>query len=153
MDRFSTWAVYRGPCGPPDDATRSPPCRGPSATVDPVVTLAAASLRRPRFTRHDSALGRAFYVADELWRIPPRQALATVVDPCAASASRPSLSFDLRDRQQRGQCYEILLVDGTPDELAMWMDGLFLAELWDDLMMPRTIRGRWQPVIDAAWAL
>lgn len=123
----------------------------PSATVPAVVTLAAGSLRRPRFTRHDSALGRAFYVADELWRIPPRRALATLVDPGAASASRPSLSFDLRDRQQRGQCYEILLVDGSPDELETWVDGLFLAELWDDLMMPRTIRGRWQPVIDAAW--
>jgi len=110
-------------------------------------------VKRPRFVRHESALGRPFHVADRLWRIPPRQALATVTNPGAGSgAARSSLSFDLRDRQQRGQCYEILLVDGTPDEIATWVDGLFLAELWDALVLPRTIRLQWQPVIDAAWA-
>jgi hypothetical protein len=110
------------------------------------------SMKPPRFIRHDSALGRPFYVAEQLWRIPPRQALATVTNPGAASgAARTSLSFDLRDRQQRSQCYEILLVDGTPEELATHVDGLFLAELWDELVLPRTIRRQWQPVIEAGW--
>ena len=121
-----------------------------SSTLWHVVT-SSFTLGRARFTRHDSALGRPFYVADRLWRIPPRQALATVTNPGAASgAARSTLSFDLRDRQQRSQCYEILLVDGTPDELATWVDGLFLVELWDDLVLPRTIRLQWQPVIETA---
>lgn len=117
-----------------------------------MASVPLVSVRRPRFTRHDSALGRPFYVADQLWRIPPRQALATVTNPGAASGTaRSSLSFDLRDRQQRGQCYEILLVDGTPDELATHVDGLFLAELWDELVLPRTIRRQWDAVIEAGW--
>lgn len=117
-----------------------------------MASVPLVSVKRPRFTRHDSALGRPFYVADQLWRIPPRQALATVTNPGAASgAARSSLSFDLRDRQQRSQCYEILLVDGDPDELATHVDGLFLAELWDELVLPRTIRRQWETVIEAGW--
>lgn len=68
-----------------------------------------------------------------------------------SGAARSRLTFDLRDRQQRGQCYEILLADGSADELASWVDGLFLVELWEQLSLPRTIRGAWQAVIDSAW--
>lgn len=117
-----------------------------------MASVPLVSVKPPRFTRHESALGRPFYVADQLWRIPPSRALATVTNPGVASGSaRSSLRFDLRDRQQRSQCYEILLVDGSPDELATWVDGLFLAEVWDELVLPRTIRRQWQPIIDAAW--
>ncbi len=37
-----------------------------------------------------------------------------------------------------------------PDDLLRYVDGLLLVDLWDELVLPREVRGAWQPVIDTA---
>lgn len=48
--------------------------------------------------------------------------------------------------------YEIVLREGRPEDIVQWVDGAFLIDLWDELVLPREIRSAWAPVIDAVLA-
>lgn len=54
---------------------------------------------------------------------------------------------DLADRRQRARTYETVLREGGPDGI---VDGALLVDLWEELVLPRTIRAAWQPLIDEA---
>ncbi len=43
--------------------------------------------------------------------------------------------------------YEIVLREGTPDDVLAYLDGALLIDLWDDLVIPRDIRAVWAPLI------
>jgi hypothetical protein len=58
--------------------------------------------------------------------------------------------FDLGVRSDRGKAYEILLSEGLPEDIAMFVDGALLVDLWGDLFLPLHVRVGWQPLIDAA---
>lgn len=61
--------------------------------------------------------------------------------------SDPRRVFELRDRRQRARVYEIVLREGTLDDLLTYVDGVLLVELWDDLVLPRAVRDVWTPLI------
>jgi hypothetical protein len=61
--------------------------------------------------------------------------------------SDPGRRFDLRDRSQRARVYEIVLREGTPDDVLGYLDGALLIDMWDDLVIPRDIRAAWTPLI------
>ncbi len=102
------------------------------------------------FREHPVGRGRPFVVADRLWRLAIEDAVARVTLPIEVNWSRPGASFDLRDRRQRARCYEVVLREGTAVDLRRFIDGAFLVDLWDDLVLPRELRAAWQPVIEAA---
>jgi hypothetical protein len=93
--------------------------------------------------------GRPCWVPDRLWRLPPAEALADVVLPLELNWSAPGRRYATRDRRQRARLYELLLREGTPSDLERWIDGVLLADLWDDMVLPRSIRRAWQPVLDS----
>jgi hypothetical protein len=64
--------------------------------------------------------------------------------------SQPGREFDLSDRQQRAQVYEIVLREGTGTDVSTYVDGALLADIWPELILPIAIRREWQPLIDAA---
>ena len=94
--------------------------------------------------------GRSFWLPTGLGRLPVTQAVATVVLPLHLNWSAPRRTFRLADREQRARAYEIVLREGGPDELAAYIDGALLVDLWPELILPREIRAAWTPVIAAA---
>jgi transcriptional regulator with XRE-family HTH domain len=106
--------------------------------VEPHVTFSEVEMRR----------GRPIFVADRLWRLPIKEALATVTLPLGLNWSRPGFAFALGDRRQRARCYEIVLREGMPADILRFVDGALLVDLWADLVIPRDVRGAWQPIVD-----
>lgn len=54
---------------------------------------------------------------------------------------------DLSDRGQRARVYEVVLREGTPDDMRSFIDGALLVDLWDELVLPRRLRSAWDPVL------
>ncbi len=94
--------------------------------------------------------GRSIWVPSRLGRLPVNRALATVVLPLHLNWSEPRRTFRLADRAQRARAYEIVLREGGPDDLAAYVDGALLVDLWPEIVLPREIREAWTPVIAAA---
>jgi hypothetical protein len=53
--------------------------------------------------------------------------------------------FDLRSRGDRARVYEIVLQEGRPADILAYVDGALLADLWDDLVLPRAVRSASAP--------
>jgi transcriptional regulator with XRE-family HTH domain len=109
-------------------------------TAEPKVTFREVPLRR----------GRPIFVADRLWRLSVREALAEVTLPLELNWSRPGATFRLGDRRQRARCYEVVLREGMPADIVRYVDGALLVDLWPELVLPREIRNPWQAVVDEA---
>ncbi len=101
------------------------------------------------FTQHTAKGVRPFWVPDRLWRGRLPECFATVSLRDHAYL-RGVTRLSLRRRPSRRRMYELLLRNGFPEELRDWIDGALLVDLWDDLKIPRAIRGAWQPAVDLA---
>ena len=106
----------------------------------------------PRVTFHEvrGARGRTLAVPEALPRLPVRQALASVVLPLHLSWSPPGQPLDLADRRQRARAYEVVLREGRAIDVARYVDGVLLVDLWDELVLPRDVRQAWAPLIAAS---
>ncbi len=102
-----------------------------------------------RITFRDTAIGRgrSIPVPDALPRLPVHQALATVQLPIHLNWSDRDRRFDLRDGQQRARVYEIILREGTADDVLTYIDGALLLDLWEELVLPKEVRAAWDDVI------
>jgi transcriptional regulator with XRE-family HTH domain len=94
--------------------------------------------------------GRPIVVPTALPRLPVERALAVVELPLHLNWSDRGRRFDLRDRRQRARVYEIVLREGGPDDVLLYIDGVLLVDLWDELVLPRATRSAWQGVITGA---
>ena len=103
-----------------------------------------------RFDERTTRRGRTIAVPSHLPRLSPAHALATVQLPLHLHWSTPRRSFDLRDRTQRARVYEIVLREGGPTDILTYVDGMLLAELWPDLVLPREVRVAWAPLVEQA---
>lgn len=91
--------------------------------------------------------GRPIQVPSALPRLPIHRALATVELPLHLNWSDRGRHYDLRDRRQRARVYEIVLREGGPDDVLAYIDGALLVDLWDELVLPSTIRTAWHSVV------
>jgi transcriptional regulator with XRE-family HTH domain len=98
----------------------------------------------------DVGRGRIAAVPDHLPRLDPDAALRTVELPIHLEWSRRARTVDLADRHRRARAYEVVLREGQPADILAVVDGVLLADVWDDLVVPRPIRVAWQPLIDDA---
>jgi hypothetical protein len=57
--------------------------------------------------------------------------------------SGPPIVYDLTDRADRARVYEQVLREGTDDDVRFYVDADELAELWDELVLPPTVRRAW----------
>lgn len=101
----------------------------------------------PKFRKVRSKHGHPFYVAEALWRLPLEVSFAKVQLPLSVNWSDPGRTFDLAQRNQRNRCYEIVLREGTPVDIARYVDGALLIDAWDELVLPRDLRREWSRVI------
>ena len=123
------------------------------ATVERLLDQAGFELSaepRVAFAEHAGRRGRPIFVPDRLWRLPLAQAFATVVLPATLNWSRPGAAYVLGERRERARCYEVVLREGMPDDLRVFLDGALLVDLWAELVLPRDLRVLWQPLIDGA---
>jgi transcriptional regulator with XRE-family HTH domain len=103
--------------------------------------------RRVTFAEHTTSRGRVVVVPSALPRLDPVRALAEVKLPLHLNWSDPDQVFDLGDRRQRARAYEVVLREGSADDLLAYVDGVLLLELWDELVLPREVRAAWEPLI------
>jgi transcriptional regulator with XRE-family HTH domain len=121
------------------------------ATAERIVRAAGFDLDllpRPAFREAAVGRGRAVYVPAVLPRLPVDRALGRVRLPLHLNWSQPGREFDLADRRQRARVYEIVLREGTGQDIAEYIDGALLIDLWPDLILPAVVRREWQPLID-----
>lgn len=105
---------------------------------------------RVRFVERSAARGRVVRVPTVLPRLDVARALATVVLPLHLNWSSPGRHFNLRDRRKRARVYEIVLREGTAADVLAYIDGVLLADLWDELVLPRDVRAAWEPLVATA---
>lgn len=129
-----------------------------SPTLQTAARLLAAAgqelvaVPQAKFVEHKLSRGRSALVPTSLPRLPLRQALATITLPLHLNWSQPNREFKLSDRDRRARVYEIVLREGTPDDVLTYLDGALLVDLWDSLVLPRALRAAWSDVIDSALA-
>ncbi len=99
------------------------------------------------FTRQASSCGKPTWIPDRLPRLDVARALAAVELPLHLNWSAPGRVFDLRSRADRARVYEIVLQEGTSADILNYVDGALLVDLWEDLVLPRSVRSAWAPLI------
>ncbi len=104
---------------------------------------------RVEFHHHGTSRGPGVWVPNRLWRLSVRRALGTVTLPLHLNWSEPGRTSDLSDRGQRARVYEVVLREGTPDDIRSIVDGALLVDLWVDLVLPRVVQAAWDSVIRA----
>ena len=104
---------------------------------------------RIEFIERAIARGRTTSVPTSLPRLPLRQALATITLPLHLNWSQPDREFKLSDRDRRARVYEIVLREGTREDVLTYVDGALLVDLWDSLVLPRDVRAAWSEVVDS----
>jgi DNA-binding XRE family transcriptional regulator len=101
------------------------------------------------FTRH-LVRGRPAWVPDRLPRLDATSALAAVTLPVHLNWSARGRVFNMSLRTDRARVYEVVLQEGRPADILAYVDGALLADLWDDLVLPRAVRTAWSPVIETS---
>lgn len=122
------------------------------ATAERIVQAAGFELDLvPRLGFREAAVGRgrSVYIPNTLPRLPVDRALGRVRLPLHLNWSQPGREFELADRQQRARVYEIVLREGTSQDIADIIDGALLVDLWPDLILPPQVRQAWQPLIES----
>jgi hypothetical protein len=61
-----------------------------------------------------------------------------------------AVRWNLADPSRRRDLYEIVLVEGTLDDIRNLINGSELVRLWDQMYLPPWVRTAWQPLIDSA---
>ena len=102
------------------------------------------------FTQQTTARGKPVWIPDRLPRLDVAHALASVELPMHLNWSAPGRVFDLRSRADRARVYEIVLQEGAAADILTYVDGVLLVDLWEDLVLPRSIRSAWGPLISAS---
>jgi transcriptional regulator with XRE-family HTH domain len=103
----------------------------------------------PAFREAPVGRGRAVYVPECLPRLPLDRALGRIRLPLHLNWSQPGREFDLSDRRQRARVYEIVLREGSGEDIRRYIDGALLADLWPELVLPDRVRREWQPLVDS----
>jgi transcriptional regulator with XRE-family HTH domain len=121
------------------------------ATAERIVRAAGFELElapRPDFREVALGRGHAVYVPAFLPRLPVDRALRRVRLPLYLNWSEPDRDYDLSDRRERARVYEIVLREGTAQDISDYVDGALLVDLWPDVVVPAQLRRAWQPLID-----
>jgi transcriptional regulator with XRE-family HTH domain len=119
-----------------DTATRTLEAAGSIVEVSEPIMWSWTTGRRP------------YAVPSRLWRLSLREAFRILTPGIHLWWSGPVLRLDLADRPDRARAYELVLREGSPDDIRSTVDGALLIDTWPDLVLPAELRRAWQPVID-----
>ncbi len=71
------------------------------------------------------------------------KASGKVALPLHVRWSGPPIVYDLDKRADRARVYEQVLREGTEDDVRYYIDADQLRDLWDELVLPPTVRQAW----------
>ena len=111
---------------------------GATITIEVPITWSWTNGRRP------------YAVPSRLWRLPIDATFRVLTPGIHLWWSGASPRFDLSHLRERSRAYELVLREGTPDDIAAVVDGALLVDAWDDLVLPAELRQAWQHLIDRA---
>lgn len=86
---------------------------------------------------------RPVAVPDDLGAPSLPKATGQVVLPLHIRWSGPPIVYDMADRADRMRVYEQVLREGTEDDVRFYIDADKLAEVFDELVLPPTVRRAW----------
>ena len=92
---------------------------------------------------HREGWWRPVSLPDDLDHGGQEKARGLVELPAHVHWSAPSKVWDLDDRRQRAQVYEIVLSEGTDEDVRRFVDIDDLLELWDELWLAPHVRHAW----------
>lgn len=93
---------------------------------------------------------RPYAVPSRLWRLDPEIALRRLeLGPHLWWSGSPR-SFHLLQRDERLRAYEIVLREGSPEDIETTVDGLLLCDAWPELVLPRALRAAWEHLVPPA---
>jgi hypothetical protein len=58
--------------------------------------------------------------------------------------SDPPLVFDLTKEKDRNRLYELVLTEGSEDDVSQFIDFQTLLRIWPELFLPRYVRRQWE---------
>lgn len=99
-------------------------------------------------TWHWTQTRRPYAIPSHLWNLPAHTALSQFQAPTHLWWSGPPRTFDLSQRKDRLRAYEVVLREGTPQDITTIIDAMLLSEAWPELVLPAELRHAWQPLID-----
>jgi hypothetical protein len=94
-----------------------------------------------------STCSSTIVVPDHLPRLAPADALAIVTLPLTVNWSQSGRVYRLADRGERARVYELVLREGTGEDVTRYIDGVLLVDMWDELVLPAYVRAAWTPLI------
>lgn len=118
--------------------------------VERLVDAADAKLVVEPLPLWDEDESETWIFPERLWRVPAPQCFARVEVWFFRSVTGGKDTWDLADRQDRIEFYEIALQQGFYTIMEPTVDGALLVEAWPDMDIPDELRAVWQPAIDAA---
>lgn len=98
---------------------------------------------RPGRTGRESAVRRPPAIPGDLDDVSIDKAAGVVELPLHVQWSGRR-SYDLSDRADRARVYELVLREGTEDDVRRFVRLDELVELWDDLLLPAHVRAAWE---------
>lgn len=107
------------------------------------LTIAA----RPSFTEAGTYRGAPVLVPDQLPNLPPHQALARIELPHHLEWYAIRSVRELSVLTDRIRIYELVLREGTPEDVRRYIDPTLLIEVFDDLNLPNAILDAWAPAV------
>lgn len=113
---------------------------GFTLVLHPVVRFVSAGRHR----------GAAILVPDRLPPLETERATAVIELPRHLEWSGEDRTKDLTVRADRIRTYELVLREGTPDDVLDLIDPTLLVDVFDELNLPREIRAAWAPAV-AKW--
>ena len=63
--------------------------------------------------------------------------------PLRINWSAPELTYDLADRRECALLYELVLAEGSAEDVRWFIDVDVLLDLWDELVLPRAVSTAW----------
>ena len=72
-----------------------------------------------------------------------RKASGRIELPIHIRWSGPPITYDLENRADRARVYEQVLREGTEDDVRFYVDARELRDLWEELVLPPTVRRAW----------
>lgn len=93
---------------------------------------------------HESAVRRPPAIPDDADDPSVEKASGLVELPLRVQWSGPRRSFDLDDRNDRRRVYELVLREGTEDDVRRFIRLADLEDLWDELVLPDHVRAAWE---------
>lgn len=86
---------------------------------------------------------RPVAVPDDLDDLSVPKASGRIELPLHIRWSGPPITYDLDARADRARVYEQVLREGTEDDVRLYVDGEQLRDLFDELVLPPTVRRAW----------